>query len=343
MKHVSYGFLGTILTPNNGKNFLNLLPTLTVSPQNTREAYRVAQENNCIEILDELVKDYTIREDFKFLGEFYDKCIEKKKYALLPPPAFSTAGEEFKGVVKKLTEDQFHRGMLKKFGVCTDKYGVIFLNNVFLLKRILQKEKRIMDDLINLDHSLPLKGAVVYGLANSQIFLNHYPLKRLMSLLVTANENEVIDTNYMITNHPNQEELINFFPRKPKDFKEAHDAISTGIRKLTLENVPLEQELYYIHGKEIDDFIIEVPKWSHDLIKTSIELNHCVHSYTDRIRKKQCQVINLKRKGERIYTIELSKVNDFYEIIQFKGKFNKDITLTEIGDALINKILKLFQ
>jgi PcfJ-like protein len=339
MKHVSYGLLGSILTPQNGSKILHLLPSLTVSPQNTREAYRVAQENNSIEILEELAKDYTIRAEFKFLGDFFDKCVESRSYFLLPMPVFSTTGEDFKGVIEKLALGNVTRNVIKKFGFLTQKHGVHFLNNFYYLKHLLCENAYSTQEYLNLDHSLPLKGAVIFGFSNSEIILNHYSLSKLMKLLVSASEREVHDTNFMISNHPQSEELIDLLPRKPKSFKEIHDAISTGIRKKHQPNSPLDQQLVHIHGKHINGYEIEVPKNAQGLINTSEELSHCVHSYTSRIRNRKCQIINLKKDGKRVYTIELVRSGDSFEK-QFKGFKNERSMEGPDGESMRNEIIK---
>ena len=91
----------------------------------------------------------------------------------------------------------------------------------------------------------------------------------------------------------------------------------------------------------IDEYEIDVPKTAHDLIETSAELNHCVHSYANRIKKKKCQIINLKRDRNRVYTIEVVKNRDGFEIKQFRGKFNENSMEGFDGEKLRMEIIKL--
>lgn len=321
-----------------------IIQNLSISPESIRESYKEAQRTRNIELLQELSRNYTIRADFKFLGDFYYKCIEEKKYEFLPYPYFSTVGEDFRGVVEKLTQRKFQQGLVKKFGITTLKYGVNFLNNFFLMKRVHEKEDFNIDHILNLDHSSPLLPGKVYGLFSSKILFQRYSLKRMMMLLLNARDYEILDTNHIIKSHSNPDELLPLLPKKPKTFREVHDALSIGIMKRNSPNVPLNQSLYYLNGKPIKDYIIEVPNFSHDLIDTSKELSHCVHFYSNKVRHGSSHIINLKRDGKRIYTIELMRdPTGSFNIIQFKGKFNEDSMESALGDEIRRELLSMIK
>ena len=113
------------------------------------------------------------------------------------------------------------------------------------------------------------------------------------------------------------------FPLKLILVRDIHDEISRRTRKLKRNIRPLHQEIIFLDGVSFNDFTIEVPKDTADLINTSDEMNHCVHGYDERVIRKKCQIINLKKDNKRIYTIELVPKGGIYQIDQFKGYNNE--------------------
>lgn len=133
-------------------------------------------------------------------------------------------------------------------------------------------------------------------------------------------------------------------PKKPKSLRKLHDYLSKALIPHTKKGIPLNQELEFLDGMVVEGFTIEVPKMSNDLIETSIELEHCVHTYKDRVRNGFCNVINLKKEGRRVYTLKIEKEEDGLHLVsQFKGHQNEDSMEGPSGERIRGEILLLIQ
>jgi hypothetical protein len=344
MKHISYGLLESTIKSLSSSSIIEILTGMSCDHQHERLIYEQAWEGNKIEPLILLSEKYAIQGEFRFMREFHQKCIADKKFHLLPLPAFSTDGEDFKGVVEKITRKRFKPGFVKKFGEPTNQYGVVFLNNVFYLDQLFIDLDLNLDKVVVLDHSKAISPRVIEPMLKLQFILTHYPLPRVLALIASANENYIIDTARMVKSSSlTSDEISSCLPRKPKSFTEIHDAISFFLLKEIKRNLPLNQDIAYLNKEVLFDYVIEVPSESFDLINTSAELKHCVHGYIESVRRKEVQIINLLRDHKRVYTIELRKTGSVYSIVQFKGLLNENSMERSAGEKYRNEILKMIR
>ena len=70
-------------------------------------------------------------------------------------------------------------------------------------------------------------------------------------------------------------------------------------------------------------------------------MHHCVGFYSERVIKKECFILNLKKENLLYYTLELKKSQGIYTITQFKGKHNSSLLEGPKGEHLREAILKL--
>lgn len=318
--------------------------TLKVSNQEKR-SYQKWQAEGDTDSLNTVCQSYWIRSNFKFLGPYYDQLIETQKFELLPFPYFSVEGEDFKGVVEKLAGKSFTKGLVKKFGEATRKYGVNFLNNVWELNLVYHKSPLNFDQVVNLNHSKVLPRGIHREARGLELVLNFYTPQRILTLLSTANDEFLKDTVLMARKFQSltREELKEVLPKKPSHFRDVHNAFSRSLLKEESPNVPLKQDLRFLHGLRLGEYVIEVPADSHDLISTAIELQHCVHCYAERIKAKECQIINLMKKHNRHYTVELVPSFKRYNIVQFKGFKNEDSMEGPEGRLYREELLKMIK
>lgn len=324
---------------NRSKND-NQLPK---SPQKLKQLYSLAQKNSDVDLLNNISQTEVIESVFNFLGEFFLINRAHGNYHLLPLPIFSTENKSFKDLVKFLTLEKFKNGHLKKFGLLTEKFGVVFLNNFYFLKNIYPPGSLNIDQVLNLDHSRQLDHGVIDLIDEFtfDFFFKKYSLKRTMNLLLNTHEMEIDDTYRMVDQNPDYREIMEILPKKPKSFREIHDAVSGKVITNNQLNLPLNQSIQFLNGEKVGDFIIEVPRSTKNLIDTSRDLSHCVHSYTKLVINGECQILNLLKNGKRIYTVEIIISKESPLIRQFKGSHNESSMEGFEGEEIRQKICRL--
>jgi hypothetical protein len=199
------------------------------------------------------------------------------------------------------------------------------------------------DEILSLDHSYALPRNTQDKVEGLGFIISRYSNKRKIILISTATIEMTEELRRLTWNllRFSTEKRNAWFPKKPKSLREVHDSLSKEMLKEKTPDGPLDQEIEFINGLKVDGFEIEVPTMVHDLIETSQELKHCVHSYFQRVIVKKCQIINLCREGKRIYTIELVISEGRYLITQFKGMCNEASMQGPAGEIIRRKILDL--
>lgn len=343
MKHLRPGLLDQAITSLSDSQVLKLISKMTISPDEKRQLFESAWENQKWEVMENLALDYAILGDFQFMRELYLEFVSQKQFDRLPLPAFSTDRESFATLVEKLMQKDFKRGYLKRFGQLTEAHGSVFINNMYYLVTIYPADERRFDEFLNLDHSKAiLKRVAVQTQGKLTAIRQHYSIRRMYRLLLDANPNHIIDTEMMLS-QADVGQILPGLPRKPRSFLEIHDAVSFLTLKTKKAYRVLNQEIAYLHGMVLLDHTIEVPKDTEDLIGTSSELHHCVHGYDQAVIRRECQILNLIKDGKRCYTIELVPKGDTYVINQFKGTRNNPLMEGPAGmpyQAALRKLLK---
>ena len=74
----------------------------------------------------------------------------------------------------------------------------------------------------------------------------------------------------------------------------------------------------------------------HRLLNESIEMNHCVSSYAQRINNGDCAIFSINYSNAK-YTLEVGILNDIYQLYQIRGKYN-----CNAPEELINSINQHF-
>lgn len=82
----------------------------------------------------------------------------------------------------------------------------------------------------------------------------------------------------------------------------------------------------WIPNAEVDEYTIEYLTNEQSLIDEGQAMSHCVASYAWNCRNGGCQIYSVKKNGERVGTLELSKRDQYYQINQFRSKHNSNPT-----------------
>ena len=277
------------------------------------------------------------------MRETYNSLGQNKKFHLLPLPVFATDGD-FPTVIQRITGHRFQKYMIRKFGEKTKEEGSLFLNNAYLIFRLYENVELNFDRFLNLElhHSIAPENAKC--ITSMSVIRDFYTMERLIRLLTYSDSHWVEETARIIIDvDEDRNNIKELLPKKAKSFREIHDALSFGLlnKRNHYQNKSLNQDIIFLHGKEIFEYTIEIPTDSDTLIDTSRELKHCLHGYTKSIIMKECQVLNLIANNERQYTIELKPVHQGYEVVQFKGLQNESSMEGQLGRKYREKLNKL--
>jgi len=109
----------------------------------------------------------------------------------------------------------------------------------------------------------------------------------------------------------------------------------------------LNQSIDYLHGKNIHDFEIEVPKFSHDLYFCCKALDETfsddINFRADKVIKGECQVLNLIKDGKSIYAVEFIPTPEGYKINKIESSRNKDSIEENLKRQIKEELSKLIK
>ena len=95
--------------------------------------------------------------------------------------------------------------------------------------------------------------------------------------------------------------------------------------KINLEpsyDLPIDEGLKRKVGKAIEGYSVVFPNKSIELKWWGEKLNHCVGGYGEAVLKGACSIISLNEGNNPVYTIEVRKASEGYEVPQFMGYKN---------------------
>jgi hypothetical protein len=308
--------------------------------------YMAAREQKKCRVLDYLVQECDLKRHFLNLP----KLLEDKRYDLLPIPKSIAFQDGIDSILDESpSSGKFER--YKQFMDCSLKHGTVFINNFTIMSFLFEKldQAGAYDSFFKLDHRLEIDPFYEFNNECYQKLLDYYSLNRVFKLMVASGngadyiEQDIISLLNTLEALP-LEIRSRVIPKKPNNLKKLHDDLSKALIPHTKKGISLNQDLIFLDGIELEGFKIEVPKLSDDLIETSEELDHCVHTYINIITSGICNVINLKQNEKRQYTLELAKEDDGnFNIIQFKGFRNEDSMEGHSGEIIRTRILELIQ
>lgn len=295
---------------------------------------------------DEILRDEEIRCFFSFLDSSLEYFISNREYYKIKPLYLATRNHSFDEVLLKFLNVKNVRPYRKRMGKLILKSGTDILNALLVLRRIFPYTN--IDKLLNyVDLFKPdfnLLKTVFCSLDHTRLSL-FYSEDRVLKLLQGYDVIEVEDLSHMMKRFAkNHLELI--LPRKPKNITEIHDVLVTNsVTDGNLIGKKFTQAIDHFHCVTLREYTIEVPNSYETLLKTGRELNHCVAhgGYFQRIKRRECYILNLLFKGKRVYTVELTYSEPTgYQIVQFKGQHNRSHMEgpegKELREALLAKL-----
>jgi hypothetical protein len=311
----------------------------------TNFLYMVARDQKKYRLLDYLVDEQDLKRHFLILP----KLLEDKRYDLLPVPISVFFQDGIDDLFDSDTVESAREHKL--FMDLANKYGTVFVNNLFQISLLNNKSKQSpkLDFISKLDHSQEINPFYEFNKECYLKLLDYYSLERVFKLMLSSSSlGEFIEEDVILLfkemESLSKEIQSQVLPKKPKNLKKLHDDLSKALISHTKMGISLDQEISYLDGVQLEEFTIEVPKISDDLVSTSIELDHCVHTYIHHVKNGLCCIINLKRADKRVYTVELEKSEgDEFSIVQFKGFQNEESMEGVKGELMRNKILSLIK
>ena len=309
------------------------------------QIYDLAIQKEYGRVVVELAQSDVINRKFKFVSNFFHNNLKLKNIQLLDLPCFKSEYKSFNKVIYDLYYLPV-KTTIKRTGRLVEKFGIRALNNLHILSMVVDIQK--LDPLMNLDHSKAISKRFMDFKYDREVMFSwlyrYYSVKRIFHILVNddADRSILVDTTRMYMHYLNEcQDILALLPRKPKNIVDIHNVLMRNLPRADRENKCLNQSIWYLNRKKVEDFVIEVPKWVSDLDETSDEMDHCVYMYADFILSGECQILNLWKDGKRQYTIEIIKENFQYKITQFKGKSNCDEMEGLKGKQICDAILKM--
>ena len=240
-------------------------------------------------------------------------------------------------------------GMSKKlFGLFIKENGINGINNLHILSKIDMINKDNYQNFLNLDLQVSIYSQTRYK-AQKELYkalVPYFTRSRLVSMFSrnTVPERSAKD---ILQSLLKLETIYNGKIPKKKLWR-GTTTLQKFEENLTLLTILetgnnkkiLNQDILDLDGKSFKDFQIAVPKSSGDLITTSLELKHCVYSYTNDIISKSCQVFNLLLKGKLTYTVELVPLNQYWKVVQIKGQNNDSVLESDEHKAFRIELIK---
>ncbi|OUR95736.1 hypothetical protein A9Q84_14640 [Halobacteriovorax marinus] len=325
------------------------------SKKSLLNCYQMARRRKLSRTTSYLMHREHVAKNFSFLGEVIFELIESSGFEKLAMPVDALKHKTFKKVLIRIFKTQDIERFGKRVGQGVRKHGTVLLNNLYILSLFYDLTREI-DVVLSLDHSREIPFNII---DNSNIRPNNlnwlidiYDVRRVFKILLTYNDHDALDCIRFVEmirsefGYDNQRNIKTPIGKKPKSFKEIHNKLyKKALEVEAIRNAPkdLNQDIIFLEGKEVFEFIIQVPLLSTDLIKTGEILNHCVGTYSESVISKRCQIINLIDLVSRkpVFTIELVLRSIGYEIDQFKGDLNEDEYEGDEGRKYRNKILDL--
>lgn len=172
----------------------------------------------------------------------------------------------------------------------------------------------------------PLDVMGIYGLNRMGVktlrkYLND---KRLLKLLWGSDLGCVSDTVAMIKMIEDARPNANFFPKKPKNLTDLHNAFSRMMSKIGQADFALSQreDILMLDRRMLtDELQIRVPNTHYDLIDLGEDLSFCIGngSYSRQVANGKNSIIALFKNGKAAYGIEFNR----YRILQAQGFANR--------------------
>jgi hypothetical protein len=226
----------------------------------------------------------------------------------------------------------------------TKSFDYILAKLVFILSNKLKLNKDIIfNDLKNRKISLDKHKEISKSITQASIktLLKYYPEKRVINLLLNNDLSMFKDTIYMFNQIEQLRDDFSFLPKKPKNIKIIHDALSRMTRKLETPDFNLEQrdDVLALDKKILKDGLtIRVPKCHYDLVDLGEALNFCIGNgyYSNQVKDKKCSIVGVfDNKGAK-YGIQFTR----YSIQQAYGFGNTKLPaniLAELQNELTSK------
>lgn len=312
-----------------------------------------------------LYNHHETKKYYDFLGDQRARLLESLGIFKLPPLLCLSYQESFDDILKHILELEDVSAYRRRFRKGIISYGTVFLNNLIILKKMIDIKENF-DEILSLDHHKEISSDFLSfepdrsGQFDIEILKNIFSVKQTWRLLsqVPVESGFFSPSSHDIprllqtilafnSNADTPVSLSEIIGRKARTFFVIHDRLSrflekkNGIERQRLYQVELNQDITFLEGKKVDEFTIFVPKTVGDLLELGARLSICVGSYYDSVIEKENQIIALMILDEPKYCIELAQEpTGEYGIIQFKGARNFDSMEGEKGRQYRDLILK---
>jgi len=309
------------------------IDSLGVSDKFVLESFECAMAEGLNEAAEFLYYSTPITEQFSFMADVSNSFLKEGRVLELDLPILDAKNKTYDELLVKIFGDDFYR-FRKRVGLGIIKFGSRFLNNLLMFSDLVCV-KRNIDSILSLDHSKAIPKKVYYGLGSDclKVTIGHLSLQRQFRVLTNGNVNQVSDINRLFKVIRKQYfydykgKVQRGVGKKVKSLGEVHNRLTLLSYSLEYKNLDLNlnQSVEKLEGKEVYEYIIQVPKTPRAIIETGRIMRHCLGSYVQSIVEGDLQVINLLQHGKPFYTLSFrANGAGFLTIREFKGLKNSN-------------------
>jgi len=280
-------------------------------------------------------------------NDTFEKLIGENILSMYPLDKKLT-DKSYDEIIQILFPQSFVSSIRKRLGMKIKQHGTVIINNLFYLKSLVSLDNNI-DLVLSLDHSKILKNSHdIFSNYPTSWLLENYSLKKVFHFLSVTQDQEFFEDIFRMVRTLSQNGMSH------REFKEmiGNDLfLPLSLHQKLIERITdleyikcdmnLNQNLLYLDGQKIFEYVISVPKTAKDLILTGRVLKHCVGSYIEEVIRKSTQIINLKLDGELKYTLEIRFIGTKAKIVQFKGRYNSNEMEKLEGEKYRQEILRI--
>jgi hypothetical protein len=286
---------------------------------------KIDKDNNTLGIYKKLLHDNNIGKYYNFLNlNYYNVSFDSD-------PLIFESEKEMSKIFNIKNKDILKR--IEKNKIFNGKVNTNLMNFIYIVKQSFPNiDDQLLKPLIKGYHNFSYSKISISDIEFIKKLFMFYPEKRMIKLISNfdTNHNEYghlissAVTFKKIRQLLSDNDLKNILPKKPKSFEQISILIKDYILKIEQPNIKLNQHnIIQWHNKHFEDYLVSVPKTSHDLITLGTELNNCIGNgyYSKRINIDHKSILSLKKDNKNIYCILFSS-DGVYEA---RGNLNQHV------------------
>ena len=293
--------------------------------------------------LDDFLENSKIQCAYMFLGNLFSELRLGDPCDTLDWPLINTMGKCYEDVLRDVFRKDQVSSYKKRVGKAFQKYGTRVLNNLLILREIIDISKNL-DKILSLDHTKYIHSSFLKDENFRYIILleKYFSIDRIFKLLVSEDVLEYtrkIQKCLEILKVLRESGVENIQLKNCRDWDSIADELLCNKDYARITNEPIDQsKIRHLHGKKICGYDLDVPDSSEKFCMAARVLKNCLLNYPSKIGVEHNRyVVFLWQENRICYAAEICKG----DVVQIKGFRNKNIMTTFHGRIMRIEILNL--